>query len=50
MKLPQVLLNNIQNAVNQIVQMGSRIPNTQSLLVAISGIDGSVQQLIMNNE
>ncbi|MGK7921892.1 MAG: uridine kinase [Trichodesmium sp.] len=48
MKLPEVLLNDIEYAVNQITQMSSQIPTTQSLLVAISGIDGSGKGVVAN--
>lgn len=48
MQLPQTLLNSIQNAVNKISEMCSQTPTERSLLVAISGIDGSGKGLVAN--
>lgn len=48
MKLPEVLLKDIHQAVNQIEQTRSRISDERSLLVAISGIDGSGKGVISN--
>ncbi|MDJ1171374.1 uridine kinase [Roseofilum sp. BLCC_M154] len=41
MKLPEVLLNDIHKAVDRIAQARSETSGDRSLLVAISGIDGS---------
>ncbi|MBP0014056.1 MAG: uridine kinase [Roseofilum sp. SBFL] len=48
MKLPEVLLKDIHKAVDQIEQTRSRISDERSLLVAISGIDGSGKGVISN--
>ncbi|MGK7933203.1 MAG: uridine kinase [Microcystaceae cyanobacterium] len=46
MQLPKTLLNSIENAVNQISEMRSQTLTRRSLLVAISGIDGSGKGLV----
>ncbi|MDJ1176483.1 uridine kinase family protein [Roseofilum capinflatum] len=48
MKLPEVLLNDIHKAVDRIEQARSQISGDRSLLVALSGIDGSGKGVISN--
>ncbi|MGK7942389.1 MAG: uridine kinase [Crocosphaera sp.] len=48
MKLSSILLRSLQNAVNQIAEMRSQISINRSLLVAISGIDGSGKGVVAN--
>ena len=48
MSLSQTLLDSVQNAVNQISEMRSLTPMQRSLLIGISGIDGSGKGFIAN--